>query len=89
MGNKTGMDRKASNVIDGREMKNTKDLDNPFIRNGHGSPQIELSREDLLDELQIAFACYIAWDWTEGEFDEAKAQRAYRKIEELLKSGNV
>lgn len=67
-------------------MENTKDLGNPFIRDGHDSPQVELSIEDLLSELQSAFACYIAWDWGDEEFDEAKAQRAYRKIKEKISS---
>ena len=67
-------------------MDNTKDLDNPFIRNGHDSALVELDTEDLLLELHSAFSCYIAWEWKNGEFDELTAQRAYRKIRELLKS---
>lgn len=69
-------------------MENTKDLDNPFIRDGHDSPQVELSIEDLLSELLSAFACYIAWDWEGEKFDESKAQRAYRKIKEIVSSHN-
>jgi len=69
-------------------MENTKDMDNPFIKDGHDSYR-ELILEDLLDELQSAFACYIAWEWKVGEFDESKAQKAYRKIEEILKSGQI
>ena len=61
-------------------MENTRDLYNPFIRTGHNSSSIELSTKDLLDELQSAFACYIAWPWKNGEFDESRAQKAYRQI---------
>ena len=67
-------------------MKNTKNLDNPFIRDGHDSAIVELSTRDLLGELALAFACYIVWDWGDDKFDEAKAQRAYRKIKEILAS---
>ena len=65
-------------------MENTNDLGNPFIRDGHDSPPVELSIDDLLDELTFAFACYVAWDWGNEEFDEAKAQRAYREIKEII-----
>ena len=66
-------------------MENTKDLDNPFIRDGHDSALIELNKQDLLNELFRAFTCYIAWEWKEGEFNEFQAQRAYRKIKEIIK----
>ena len=65
-------------------MENTKDLNNPFIRDGHDSPLLELDTDGLLNELQLAFACYIAWDWGDEEFDEAKAQKAYKKIKEII-----
>lgn len=74
----------VNSYIKESRMKNTKDLDNPFIRDGHDSPQIELSIEDLLNELLLAFACYLAWDWEGEKFDEAKAQRAYRRIKGIV-----
>lgn len=70
-------------------MENTKDLDNPFIRDGHDSAIVELDVGDLLIELDRAFACYIAWEWKPGEFDESKAQRAYRKIKEIVSHNEI
>jgi len=79
-----GKIRKCSDVPSKDLADNTKDLDNPFIRDGHDSASIELDIEDLIVELDRAFACYIAWEWKPGEFDESKAQRAYRKIKEVV-----
>ena len=65
-------------------MSNSVDLYNPFIRDGHDSPQVELDIEDLLNELTSAFACYIAWEGGGEKLDEAKAQRAYRQIKKMI-----
>jgi len=70
-------------------MENTVDLYNPFIRIGHDSPPVELSIENLLSELLSAFACYIAWEHQGKEFDESKAQRAYRKIKEIVSNAKA
>jgi len=50
--------------------------------------KIELNTRDLQDELLQAFACYIAKEWDEGEFDEAKAHKAYDQILRLLKTAS-